>query len=317
MSIQIRPFDDSLSTPWDQWCEAAINATALHTRRFLSYHNDRFVDRSLMLYDGDHLVGVLPAAHRPGHPDLVVSHPGATYGGIVHDGWLTGGRMVQAMQAVMEHYQQAGHRTFRYKPLPHIYARAPAQDDLYALFRCASRIGRCDLSCCIDLQHPGQRSERRARSLRKAQRLGVTTREDIAALPEFWRILQDNLAHKHAAAPVHSLPEITLLSSRFPQQIRLIGAWLGDELVSGTLIFANAMVWHAQYIASSDAGYKSHGLDVVFDNAIAAATAQGARYFDFGTSNESEGTVLNDTLYRFKAEFGASGVAYPHHDIDL
>lgn len=40
------------------------------------------------------------------------------------------------------------------------------------------------------------------------------------------------------------------------------------------------------------------------------------RYFDFGTSNESHGLLLNEGLYRQKSSLGGSGVAYTRYVID-
>jgi lipid II:glycine glycyltransferase (peptidoglycan interpeptide bridge formation enzyme) len=62
---------------------------------------------------------------------------------------------------------------------------------------------------------------------------------------------------------------------------------------------------------------KVSALDAVFDGAIIDANRAGVRYFDFGTSNEDEGAVLNEGLYRFKAEFGGGGVAHEFFELDL
>jgi hypothetical protein len=43
----------------------------------------------------------------------------------------------------------------------------------------------------------------------------------------------------------------------------------------------------------------------------------GARYFDFGVSNEQEGRILNEGLYRFKTSFGAGGVAQEFYEVEL
>ena len=40
-------------------------------------------------------------------------------------------------------------------------------------------------------------------------------------------------------------------------------------------------------------------------------------YFDFGVSTEDQGLTLNDSLYRFKASFGAGGTVYEEFEIDL
>jgi CelD/BcsL family acetyltransferase involved in cellulose biosynthesis len=316
MTIEVAPFTEDAAHEWDRLCEESVNGTLLHTRRFLSYHGERFNDASLLLYAAGQLCGVLPAAARRDDPQLVASHPGATYGGIVHDGWLAGNRMVEALATACTHFRKLGFRALAYRPVPHIYAMRPAQDDLYALMRLGATRERCDISCTIDLACRGPISERRRRGFKKASR-SASISHDIGLLPALWAVLEDNLARKHDAEPVHSLEEITLLQSRFPSGIRLCCALVDGNVEAGVVMFNSRNVWHAQYIASSERGYACSALDAVFEGIIAEAARSGARYFDFGTSNEAGGTILNDGLYRFKHEFGGGGVAHEFYRLNL
>lgn len=316
MTIEVSAFAESDAPTWDEFCSASINGTFLHSRRFLSYHGERFADCSLLVRDSGRLAGILPAAQSPTQADTIISHPGITYGGVVHGGRLVGMKMLETLQAVADHYGRSGYRRLLYKCVPCIHARAPAQDDAYALFRLGARRVRCDLSCAIDLAGRLARSERRRRGLKRAA-AAVTTSEDPALLAPLWDVLADNLARKHDARPVHSRAELSLLRQRFPREIRLLCALIDGRVEAGVVLFNSATAWHAQYIASSERGYAVSALDMVFECAIESAAAAGARYFDFGTSNEQEGTVLNDGLYRFKSEFGASGVAHEYYELDL
>ena len=303
---------------WDRWCSAAanVNATFLHTRRFLGYHKDRFDDRSVLLYQSDRLSAVVPAAVSMLARDVVDSHPGATYGGVVHAGDLGGARMIEAMDALKRHYGEQGFKTLLYKPMPWHFASMPSGDDVYALFRHDARRIGCNLACVVDLLSPGPRSERRRRGLRKALRT-ATVVEDMALLGEVWDIIVENLARKHDARPVHSLDEVAELAALFPESIKLRAARVEGRLEAGVVLFNTPRVWRAQYIGSSDVGYSISALDAVFDDAIAAAGSAGARYFDFGTSNAEAGRVLNDGLFRFKAEFGGGGVVHEIYALSL
>lgn len=316
MNIEVIRYAPEHEAAWDQFCAGSVNATFLHARRFLSYHEERFKDLSVLIVESGKVVGVFPAAALPAEPDLVVSHPGATYGGIVHQGWLTGMRMLEALSVLRGHYAGSGYRRLLYKAVPHIYTRTPAQDDSYALFRIGAERVRCDLSCAIDLANRQPPSERRRRSLKRAQK-AVTLSSDPALLGELWPVVADNLARKHNARPVHTLAELALLMDRFPAQVAVQCALLESRVEAGVVLFNSLQVWHAQYIAASERGYEASALDAVFEAAIAGARAAGARYFDFGTSNEDGGKVLNEGLYRFKAEFGGGGVAHEYWEIGL
>ncbi|MBN3753907.1 GNAT family N-acetyltransferase [Paraburkholderia sp. Tr-20389] len=316
MTLDVVRYQPSLSEAWDAFCENAVNGTFLHTRRFLAYHGDRFRDVSALLMQDGAIVGVFPAAEAPADPSMVVSHPGITYGGIVHTGALCGGRTIEAFERLREHYRADGYRRLRYKAVPHLYQVRPSQDDLYALFRIAAVRSRCDLSCTIDLNDRARPSERRRRGLKKAQK-SVTVVSGAGQVRSLWQVLADNLTRKHDAAPVHSIDEMEQLIALFPDFIDLFCARIDGRVEAGVVVFKTRTAWHAQYIAASEAAYAVSALDAVFDRVIADATAAGVRYFDFGTSNEREGTVLNEGLYQYKHEYGGGGVVHEFYDIDL
>lgn len=316
MTVRVEIYTEARAEEWDRFCAGALNATMLHTRRFLSYHGTRFKDRSILLFNDDALVGVLPAAEHPADASLVVSHPGATYGGLIHDGYLAGGRMLEAMQAITDFLRNQGCTTFQYKAVPHTYTGTPAQDDLYALFRLGATRVRCDLSSTISLADRRPRTERRRRALKKGLNQ-VTVEWDALAWPHVWQLIADNLARKHGATPVHSAQELALLHERFPEHIRVASARCEGTPVAAVVLFNSRHVWHAQYIASSERGYDTHALDAIFEAAIEKARDAEARYFDFGTSNEDGGKVLNVGLYQFKSEFGGGGVAHEFYQLNI
>jgi hypothetical protein len=316
--MRVAPYSPEHDEAWDRLVEQAPMGTFLHTRRFLSYHGDRFADRSLMLYDErDVLAGVLPAAVDPDDASWVVSHPGITYGGLVHAGLLTGGPAIDALRAIRAHLAAGGYRGLRYKAVPVVYHRRPATDDRYALHAAGATLARCDLSCAVDLEHPGRRGSQRARGLKRALKAGVELRDGVAVAEAFWPVLERVLADRHGLRPVHSLPEILELSRRFPEQVRFVVAELDGEVVAGTVLFCVATAHHAQYIAAAPRGTEVGALDLLFDRCIARAAEDGARYFNFGVSTEQGGRVLNRGLHAFKAGFGGGGVVQEVFELPL
>lgn len=312
-----RPYSPADSDAWDEFCAHSLQGTLLHTRRFLSYHADRFIDRSLILEDDDgKWAGVFPAALDPNDSSCVVSHPGITYGGVVHQGSLRGERMVEGLTEICRHYRK-NHGRVIYKAVPRFYQIAPAEDDLYALFRLSAIRTRCDLSSTIDLASRLPISQRRRRGLAKSRRAGVALGSGFKYLTEFWEVLSGNLASKHAATPVHTLEEITRLSHRFPDRIRCVTALVDGRVVAGILLFITRTCHHAQYIASSNLGYEISALDYLFEQAIETAVSEGIRWFNFGISTEKQGTVLNRGLHQFKSEFGSGGMVHEFYELHL
>jgi hypothetical protein len=317
--VVVRSYQPSLADAWDELVGRSCNGTFLHTRRFLSYHGDRFVDHSIMLQDRrGRVTGVFPAAVSPACPETVVSHPGLTYGGLVHDGSVRGAFMIAALVEIADHYRRLGYSRLRYKAVPAIYHLEPADDDLYALFRLGGRRYRSDLSAAIDLGHRGRVTQRRIRSRRTAEAAGVSIDESWDEIGGFWDILEANLARRHDTAPVHSLGEIRLLHDLFPDEIILIVARVTGTLAGGAVLFAaGPVVLHMQYTATTEQGRTACVTDLVMERAIDLARRRGHRFFDFGVSTPHEGWCLDDGLYEFKVSFGAGGVVHDHYELDL
>lgn len=316
--MQIVRYCEQDAETWDDFVRQSLNGTFLHTRRYLVYHGGRFRDVSVLIKDEtDKIVGLFPAAVDPNAERRVVSHPGITYGGILHAGELRGARMIKALAELKGYFVEQKFDALRYKVVPYIYHRAPASDDLYALFVHDAMRYRCDLSCALDFANRREASSRRKRSLKKALKSGVQVDEGTHFAEDLWRVLEENLASKYEARPVHSLEEITHLQSLFSERIKFVVAVLDGKVVAGIVLFLTETVAHAQYITSSPVGYETSALDAVFNHCIEAAANDGKRYFDFGTSNEDDGRKLNESLYNFKIEFGGGGIAHEFYEMNL
>lgn len=315
--IKIRPYKDDDLFVWDNFCKSSFQSTFLHTRLFLKYHGDRFEDNSLIIEDDKKVIGLMPAARDLNDPNLIVTHPGATFGGVLHQGDLRAVKMIKVFESIKSYYSQLGFSRLLYKVVPIFYHKVPAQDDLYALFRLGAKLKRCDISSTIDLSSRNSLSQRRKRSLKKAEKFKLIVKTDISCLPDFWVILSDNLSIRHGVKPIHSLSEISYLTANFPQEIKFIGVYLEDQIVAGTLLFCSTSVFHAQYIAASALGYQVSALDMVFDYAIKLAYENGCRWFDFGISTENNGSILNEGLFNFKSEFGAGEMIHEFYELKI
>jgi Acetyltransferase (GNAT) domain len=314
----VRSYRPEDACGWEELVARACNGTFLHTRRFISYHGDRFRDRSLVLENRrGRVVGVFPAAEAPADPETVISHPGLTYGGVVHDGSVRGAAMIGALDAIASHYRNLGYRRLRYKVVPSIYHALPAEDDLYALFRLGARSHQCDLSAAVDLANRGRVTKRRLRSRRRADNAGVRVLENWYEIAGFWQVLEHNLASRHGASPLHSIAEINMLNKSFPNAIILITAKIGIDIVGGTLLFLSSRVSRVQYTATTEQGRAVCATDPVMEYAIDIARKRGCRYFDFGTCTLERGQVLHQDLYHFKVSFGGRGVVYGQYELDL
>ncbi len=303
---------------WDKLVSNSVNGTLLHTRKFLSYHGDKFDDQSLLVYDeSDTLKAIFPAAVAPSNPTIIISHPGITYGGIIHDGWIRGNRSIDLFIELKNYYANASFKELIYKVVPLIYHRIPAQDDIYALVRLNAHLYRIDLSTTIDLQNRGPIAERRQRLLKKAIKSGLQISTDFENITAYWEILAANLKDRYNKKPVHSIAELLTLKDKFPDHISLVTAMLDNKVEAGSLTFDCPTLIHAQYFASSTLGRETGALDLVIESCIEQAKKIGRRYFDFGTSTEEQGTYLNDSLHTYKCEFGGCASVYEFYKLKL
>ena len=302
-----------MADEWNLFVAASKNGTFLFDRHFMDYHSDRFCDHSLLVYRDQRLYALLPANQKD---DTLVSHGGLTYGGLVTDSRCSAKGVLDAFTAINEYLRQQGFRHVVYKAVPWIYHQLPAEEDLYALTSvCHARLTIRDISSAIIGDRKIRFSESRKSGIRKAHRQGLTIAEstDFAT---FWQILNENLTGKYGVRPVHSVAELELLHSRFPEKIRLYMAFDGETPVGGTLLFLTPQVLHTQYISANAFGKQHGAIDLLFDHLI-NNTYNDYPYIDFGKSTVSDSADLNEQLIFQKEGFGARAVCYDTYEYDL
>jgi hypothetical protein len=297
---------------WDSLVAESRAPHFLFYRRYMDYHADRFEDASLLLYENDTLMTLLPA-NRDG--DSVRSHGGLTFGGFIADSRMTSHKMLGAMQAALASYRESDLKCLVYSPVPHIYHASPAEEDLYAVFRNGGRLIRRDLSSVIALRRRVRPSKGRQAGIR---RVGATDLEFAQSTDwvAFMELEQAVLRERYDVTPTHAPEELTLLASRFPGQIRLFVATRGAQLLGGIVVYETPVVAHAQYIGVSDEGRALGALDFLVSRLLDKVYADKT-YFDFGISTEHDGADLNAGLVRNKESFGARAVSYDRYEIAL
>ena len=136
-------------------------------------------------------------------------------------------------------------------------------------------------------------------------------------LEGFWSILNDRLQDKYDTAPVHSIDEIALLKSRFPENIKLFCVTDNDgNILGGVVLFITGEVVHMQYSATTAEGRRISALDYLYEELINVRFKE-KKYFDFGISVEDGGRYLNSGLIAYKERLGGRAVVYDTYIIEL
>ena len=311
-NLSVRLYQKSDYTVWNAFIGQAKNATFLFHRDFIEYHKDRFEDYSLMIFDNQKLMAVLPA-NRVG--DVVYSHQGLTYGGLIYGDQIKLAGIILIFGKLLSFLEESKIQKLHLKTIPSIYHNKPSEEMLYALFLTEAQIVRRDTLTVINSSHENTISKIRKRGIQKGMANGLIIREEND-FDTFWNeILIPNLQQRHKAKPVHSLEEITKLKNHFPENIRQFNVYYKDKIVAGTTVFESQNVAHCQYISKQDGNEDLGSLDVLY-HFLTTGVFADKRFFDFGISNESQGRKLNEGLSYWKESFGASTIVHDFYEVE-
>ena len=278
----------------------------------MEYHADRFEDASVLVYQDGRVLALLPANVAG---TTIESHGGLTFGGLISGEEMTIGKTLRALQAVYDHFRSLGNSRLVYKPVPHIYHRVPAEDDLYALFLSGAQLVRRDLSTALSATSPRSLTKGRKSSRKRAANAGIRC-EESGRWADFMHIERETLESRHGVQPVHTSDELELLAGRFPHAVRLFCAFDGDEILAGAVVFETEIVAHTQYLGTVAAGREIGALDLLLEHLISDVYATKP-FFDFGISTTNAGRHLNAGLARYKESFGARSIAYDRYEMAL
>lgn len=311
MMIAINKYNKPQNKDWDLFVENSKNGIFLFERNYLDYHNDRFIDHSLLVTKNEKIIALFPANE---NGEEIHSHGGLTFGSLIMSFELKATEVLEIFNLVKEYYSKLGFKKIIYKAIPSVFHKYASEEDLYALFRMDAQLIRRDISSVIDLKHKIRFSETKRQSVTKCLKNNISFSEN-ENFGEYWELLTEVLS-KFNTKPVHSLEEITKLKSDFQKNIRLFEARDQGKLIAGIVIYDFGKVVHTQYMANSQEGRKIGALDFVNHNLI-EEVFKDRDYYSFGISTESQGRELNSGLIQQKEMMGARGIAVDFYAIQL
>ena len=311
--FEIKRYTPQDKTIWDQYVSKARNATFLFYRDYMDYHSNRFHDYSLMFFKNGRLHSLLPAHSSD---DTFFSHLGLTYGGLIMDINVTIAETCQLFECLNNYLRLKGFRHVQYKAIPWIYHQVPSEEDLYALFwKCGAKLFTRNVGTTIFIQQNLKWRRNHLRQLKKARLNGITVQRG-ADIAEFWPVLEQHLWQRYQSKPVHSLAEMQLLQSRFPNNIIQYNAYKEGRIVGGITIYLSHNVVHAQYSSGNAEGMALGAMEIIYDK-IMHEDYPNYAYLDLGSSTEQECSVINEGLISFKEGYGGRAVVYDTYEWTL
>lgn len=310
--IHIKAYQKTHMVVWDDFVRNSKNGIFMFERGFMDYHSDRFKDNSLMFYDDDKLIAVLPITL---HGDELRSHGGLTYGGFITSDKMKQHHMNDCFDALKIYMQDNKISKLIYKLIPHIYHKQSAEEDLYSLYRVGAKLFKIEPSTTIFLKNPLKMSKGRKAQVARAKREGVIIQESDD-FTNFIRLENLILSEHYNTKAAHTSEELKLLKSRFGDKIQLWIAEYRGRLIAGTVIFIYENVVHTQYLAADETAREIGGLDLLIKT-LMDKFSESHTYFDFGISSENNGQYLNEGLIAQKEGFGGRAIAYQTWEMNL
>jgi hypothetical protein len=314
--VETHKYTEKDHAHWERFVAGANNGTIFHSLKFLGYHPaERFKSLHLMVKEKDNLVALFPCAVED---RTVISHPGASYGGLVLKPGLGVHDIYLAAEHLVQYFKNQGYKKVVLTQPPLIYYKEPDQYIDFALQKIGFHSRKREITAVIplDCADPLETFHSDARrSVKKAVREGVRIRlsDDLAG---YYDILKDNLGMRHNVLPTHTLPELTKLKNLYPEDILLFGAFLKERMLGGIVVFcANSKVLLAFYISHNDAYQAYRPVNLLFYELIKWGRVRGYKYLDLGTFTLN--MEPNWGLARFKENSGARGYLRDTYEIDL
>ncbi len=307
----VRRYHSNDFSLWNAFIGSAKNATFLFHRDFMEYHSDRFEDYSLLVFEDDFLVAVIPAN---GRDNELFSHQGLTYGGFVFEAKIKLGEVITIAKSVLKFLHQNQFERLQLKLIPSIYNAFFSEEIEYALFLAEAKLIRRDCLSVIDMSKPFSFKKDRKQCVRRGEKNGLVIKEELE-FEQFWNeILIPNLAQKHKVKPIHSAQEIIKLQQEFPDNIRHFNVYHNDKIVAGTTVFVTDKVAHPQYISGNEQKNELGSLDFLYHHLI-TAVFNDKNYFDFGPSHEDNGKKINEGILFWKESFGAKTTVQDYYEV--
>ncbi|MBK0368758.1 GNAT family N-acetyltransferase [Flavobacterium sp. SE-1-e] len=307
----VRKYQDADFILWNDFIAKAKNATFLFHRDFMEYHKDRFEDYSLLVFEGEKLVALLPA-NKVGN--TVFSHQGLTYGGLILQPSCKLKSIIQIFKNILNFLNQQDISSLYLKQIPSIYCSYPSDEINYLMSVLQGKTVMKHNVSVIDLRRKILISKSRKECIRRGQKLGLQIKEETQ-IDAFWNtLLIPNLRDKYQSKPVHSAAEIKKLMQLFPANIRHFNVYHQNELVCGTTLFITPFVAKPQYISGSDKNNLLGSLDYLYDYLI-HEIAKEKDFFDFGPSHENNGLQIVENINFWKESFGAHSLVQDFYEV--
>jgi len=303
---------------WDEFVSESNNGTVFHKQQFLGYHpEERFEDHHLAVYKRDRLYAVITGAIVENRDaKAFVSHPGASYGGVVLGSHCRFEDAAAVITALVTYLRETDTGVIDLTLPPAPYYQVPHQTLEYALVSAGFQYRKRELTSVVAIDAGPDslyaRLPKKTRAdVRQAQKLGLGVNwiddpPDYELSVMYDMLLENREELGLLTPPAHTIEELGRIRDQLPGMLLMGLVRSEDRPVASTLVFrCNSRVLLTFYICHKSAARDRHPVHLMLHGLLCEGAKQGYRYVDFGIS-----TVQMKPLYsliKFKESFGAQG----------
>ena len=305
MNFEIINYNENFKNEWEQFVNESINGTIYHTRKFLSYHENKFEDSSILIYNDKKLVCILPCCK---DNSKYFSHKGATFGGPIFIEEVYNVTDVNTIiNLIIKHYNN----NIEFRLSNNIYNNLSHDLIIY----CLSNKLKLKPELGFFINSNDNLIEKITNIRNKKNLIKFMNNKNIICdiykekndYINFYNILNNNLSNKYKTNPTHTLEEFLLMSEILKNEHSLYLVKENDVIYGGVyLIKTSNRCWYTFYISKNIDIKKNPSIIYIMYKIQQDAKEQNVKYIDYGITTEEKGKVLNIGLAEFK-EFSLSG----------
>lgn len=310
MKIIVKKYEVTDLNIWDNFVEnESLNGTIYHTRIFLSYHKDRFIDSSIMIYDKKNLIAVFPCCKCS---DGYYSHKGSTNGGIViKKKYYTLTKLTEIMDVIYSYYKG----NLYIKLSESVYFREDSNNKLLNFVLSQKCKEYIDISLHFDINKnekiidsfPKNDNKRLLLKYIKNQNkeFHFCISEDIDDYKKYYSLLQKYLNKRNNVAALHSLDEFLLLKKILgKKQFLYLSKDKNGNILSGSLVFLiNNTTYYTVYLMSNYEEKNSSSFYLLYE-LFELAKKNNINIVNLGACSTGGGKDILYSNYKFKSSCG-------------
>jgi RimJ/RimL family protein N-acetyltransferase len=268
MLIHINNYTDEMINLWDNFVlNQSLNGTIYHTQMFLSYHKNKFNDKSILIYNNNELVGVFPCCEINGD---FYSHKGSTCGGLVIlEKYYELDKLILIMDEIYKFYNG----NLYIKLSENIYF-ANKNNELMNFVLSLKCKKEQDISMFFNIKKKENIIDNIPKSDNKRllmkyinnninNDIKINISTNINDYKEFYILLEKYLMEKNMVKPLHTLDEFLLLKEILnDNQFLLLAKNNTNQIVSGAFIFKiNKNIYYTVYLMTN---YEIKGAHIIY-----------------------------------------------------